>query len=508
MNIAHSSATEIALAVREGEIAARQVVEEFLARISRHDQAIGAFLRVDSQAALAQAQAVDEKRKKGLPLGPLAGVPVAIKDNILMRGELATCASKMLAHFKAPYDATVIGKLKAADAICLGRTNMDEFAMGSSTENSAFQKTKNPWDIQRIPGGSSGGSAAAVAARFVPLAIGSDTGGSIRQPAALCGIAGLKPTYGRVSRFGLIAFASSLDQIGPLAHNVKDLALCQSVLEGHDPKDSTSVNTTASDYDLGDANLSGLRLGIPKEYFVSGLDTGVQSAVEEALKVFQKQGARLVEISLPHTAYAIAVYYIIATAEASSNLARYDGVKYGLRAGVKGNAPEDVMDLYLGSRSAGFGPEGKRRILLGTYVLSAGYYDAYYLKALKVRTLLRKDFQEAFAQCDAILTPTSPCTAFKIGERAEDPLRMYLSDIFTISVNLAGIPGLSIPCGFAGDAGNALPVGLQILGKPFAESTIMKIAAAYQAATDFHQRVPPTPALPREGGGGNAGMRT
>lgn len=488
MEIFQLSATQIAEDVRSGKRSSKDVAQAFLDRISRCDKSIGAFLRVNSQDALAQAGAVDAKKKSGAKLGALAGVPVAIKDNILMRGENATCASRILENFKAPYDATVIEKLKAADAVLLGRTNMDEFAMGSSTENSAFQKTKNPWDLNRIPGGSSGGSAAAVAARLVPLALGSDTGGSIRQPAALCGVSGIKPTYGRVSRFGLVAFASSLDQIGSFAHNVGDLALCQSVIEGHDPKDSTSVNKPAAAYAAaGAANLSGMRLGIPKEYFISGLDAGVQSAIDQALKVLEKQGAKLVEVSLPNTQYAIATYYIIATAEASSNLARYDGVKYGLRQGVDDKNPKDLMDMYQGSRSHGFGPEVKRRIILGTYVLSAGYYDAYYLKALKVRTLLRGDFEKAFEHCDAIVTPTSPTPAFKIGERTADPLQMYLSDIFTISVNLAGIPGLSIPCGFTPQN---LPVGLQILGKPFDEAGMLKVARAYETQTDFHTRVP------------------
>ncbi len=489
MSLFQTSATEIASRVRAGSVSSREVVEEFLKRIQQCDKSLGAFLRVDPEHALAQARALDAKKQKGAPLGPLAGVPVAIKDNILMRGELATCASKILANFKAPYNATVIDKLLAADAIFLGRTNMDEFAMGSSTENSAFQKTKNPWDTQRIPGGSSGGSAAAVAARMVPLALGSDTGGSIRQPAALCGIAGLKSTYGRVSRFGLVAFASSLDQIGPFAHNAEDLALCQNVIEGHDAKDSTSVDKPKGNYAAhGKGKISGMRLGIPKEYFVDGMEPEVEKAVRAALKHLEAQGAKLVEISLPHTPYAIAAYYIVATAEASSNLARYDGVKYGLRQGQDGKAPKDLLDLYCGSRSQGFGPEVKRRIVLGTYVLSAGYYDAYYLKALKVRTLIQKDFQNAFNQCDVIVTPTSPTAAFKFGERTDDPLQMYLSDIFTISVNLAGIPGLSIPCGFTQAK---LPIGLQMLGRPFEEATLLGLAAAYQSQTDHHTKMPP-----------------
>ncbi len=487
MNLFETPATQLARHVQDGKLSSRDVAQEFLNRIAQQDKAVQAFLRVDKEGALAQADAVDKKRQAGKKLGPLAGVPVAIKDNIAMHGELATCASKILANYRSPYDATVIERLKAADAVLLGRTNMDEFAMGSSTENSAFQKTRNPWDTDRIPGGSSGGSAAAVAARMAPLALGSDTGGSIRQPAALCGITGLKPTYGRVSRFGLIAFASSLDQIGPLAHNVGDAALCQSAIEGHDPKDSTSQALPGGQYAVDCKNsLQGVRLGIPKEYFVAGMDKDVQKAVQEAMKILQKQGATLVDISLPHSPYAIATYYIVATAEASSNLARYDGVKYGFRA-KPASRDADLLSMYEQTRSEGFGPEVKRRILLGTYVLSAGYYDAYYLKALQVRRLIHGDFEQAFKQCDAILTPTSPTPAFKIGEKMEDPLQMYLSDIFTISVNLAGIPGISVPCGFTKDQ---LPIGMQLLGKPFDEATLFKIAAAHEAQTDYHKRLP------------------
>ena len=488
MELFETSATQIAADVKSGKVSSEKVAEAFLSRIAAQDRTIGAFLRVDKDDVLAQARAVDSKKHKGHPLGSLAGVPVGIKDNILVRGQPASCASKILQNFKAPYDATVIERLKAAGAILVGRANMDEFAMGSSTENSAYQKTKNPWDITRIPGGSSGGSAAAVAARFVPLALGSDTGGSIRQPAALCGIFGLKPTYGRVSRYGLVAFASSLDQIGPLAHNCADLALLQQTIEGHDPKDSTSASKPGGDYNSSAKNgLSGMRLGIPKEYFIAGLDPAVEKAVRDSMKLMEKQGAQLREISLPHTEYAIATYYIVATAEASSNLARYDGVKYGMRWKPTGKEKNDLLDMYENTRSIGFGPEVKRRILLGTYVLSAGYYDAYYLKALRARRLIHDDFRKAFEQCDAIVTPTTPTVAFQAGERTKDPLQMYLSDIFTISVNLAGIPAVSIPCGFG--SGN-MPIGLQILGKPFDEATLLKISAVHEANSDYHLRIP------------------
>jgi aspartyl-tRNA(Asn)/glutamyl-tRNA(Gln) amidotransferase subunit A len=486
MELFQKSAVQIASEVRGGSLSASEVAQEFLGRSKRLNPAVDALLRTNEDDVLDQAKAIDVKRQKGEGLGLLAGVPIAIKDNILRHGELATCASKILEHFKSPYDATVLSKLKVADAVLLGRANLDEFAMGSSTENSAFIKTKNPWDLGRIPGGSSGGSASAVAARMVPLALGSDTGGSIRQPASHCGIAGLKPTYGRVSRFGLVAFASSLDQIGPLANNVRDIAACLSVIEGHDPKDSTSVDTPKGIYGEK-TGLKGLRLGIPKEYFVTGLDGEVAKSIEVATKLLEECGAKLVDISLPHTSYAVATYYIIATAEASSNLARFDGVRYGLRRGHSGAEPENLLDLYRSSRAQGFGPEVKRRILLGTYVLSAGYYDAYYLKALKVRTMIRNDFEKAFTQCDVMVTPTSPNPAFKFGERADDPLKMYLSDVFTISGNLAGIPGISIPCGFTKEG---LPIGLQILGKPFDEGTVLNVASAFEAETDYHQRIP------------------
>jgi aspartyl-tRNA(Asn)/glutamyl-tRNA(Gln) amidotransferase subunit A len=432
---------------------------------------------------LAQADAIDRSgiAKNGKLLG---GVPIAIKDVINVDGQPCTCASKILQGHTSVYDAFVVRRLRDAGAILLGRTNMDEFAMGSSTENSSWGVTRNPWDLERIPGGSSGGSAAAVAADEAFAALGSDTGGSIRQPASLCGCVGFKPTYGRVSRYGLVAFASSLDQSGPFTKTVADCALTMRVLAGHDRNDSTSVPQPVPDYtaSLG-KGVKGLRIGLPKEYFIDGMDREVDGAVRAAIKKLQDLGAEIVEISLPHTDYAVAVYYLIATAEASANLARFDGVRYGAR--VPG---EDVTDMYGKTRGAGFGPEVKRRIILGTYALSAGYYDAYYLRAQKVRTLIRQDFEKAFEKCDAIVTPTSPEVAFRIGEKTGDPLKMYLSDIFTISVNLAGICGVSLPCGFTKSP--RLPIGLQVLGKPFDEETVLRVAHTYEQATEWYKRKP------------------
>ena len=411
-------------------------------------------------------------------------MPVAVKDVLAVKNQPLNCGSKILGKFISPYDATVVEKLKAAGAIVFGRLNMDEFAMGSSTENSAFGITRNPWDAERIPGGSSGGSAAAVAADECLAALGSDTGGSIRQPAALCGCVGLKPTYGRVSRYGLVAFASSLDQIGTFTKDVRDAATLLGVMAGHDSRDSTSVPQPVPDYSAAlTGDIKGLKLGLPKEYMIGGLDAEVKAAVDAAVKQFEKLGAEIVEISLPHTDYAIATYYIIATAEASANLARFDGIRYGAR--VDGNDP---VELYSRTRGAGFGPEVKRRIILGTYVLSSGYYDAYYLRAQKVRTLIRGDFLKAFEKVDAIVTPTSPTAAFKIGEKSDDPLQMYLSDIFTISCNLAGICGISVPCGFTKSP--KLPIGLQLLGKPFGEETLLKIVHAYEMNTAWHKQKP------------------
>jgi aspartyl-tRNA(Asn)/glutamyl-tRNA(Gln) amidotransferase subunit A len=417
----------------------------------------------------------------------LAGIPILIKDNINIKGTRTTCSSKILNDFVSPYDATVVKKIRSADAIFIGKSNMDEFAMGSSTETSHFSVTKNPWDIARIPGGSSGGSAAAVAAGQAVLSIGSDTGGSIRQPASLCGVVGLKPTYGRVSRYGLVAFASSLDQIGPITKDTTDAALLMNVISGYDDNDSTSVNLPVPDYTKALINnVRNIKIGIPKEYFSQGLDNDVKTAVMEAVKLLKSMGAQVKELSLPHTEYAVAAYYIIAPSEASSNLARYDGVKYGYRANEEGEGVS-LIDVYERTRGEGFGQEVKRRIMLGTYSLSSGYYDAYYLKAQKVRTLIKQDFDKAFGEVDVIITPTAPTTAFKIGEKTEDPLKMYLSDIYTISANLAGIPGISIPCGFDKEG---LPIGLQLLAKPFGEETIFRTAYSYEQNTGWHLKEP------------------
>jgi aspartyl-tRNA(Asn)/glutamyl-tRNA(Gln) amidotransferase subunit A len=468
------------------EISAREVMQSCLDQIARVDGKIHAFINYDSADALAQADAIDKEISSGATHAqkPLLGIPVAIKDVLAAKNQPLNCGSNILGKFISPYDATAIEKLKAAGAIVFGRLNMDEFAMGSSTENSAFGVTRNPWDPTRIPGGSSGGSAAAVAADEVIATLGTDTGGSIRQPAALCGCVGLKPTYGRISRYGLVAFASSLDQIGPLTKNVRDAATMLGILSGVDPRDSTSVPQPVPDYvaALG-GKIKGLKLGLPKEYLIGGLDPEVKTTVDAAVKQLEKLGAEIVEISLPHTDYAVATYYIIATAEASANLARFDGIRYGLR--VEGNDP---AELYSKTRGAGFGDEVKRRIILGTYVLSSGYYDAYYLRAQKVRTLIRNDFLKAFETVDAIVTPTTPTTAFKIGEKSGDPLQMYLSDIFTISCNLAGICGISVPCGFTKNP--KLPVGLQLLGKPFGEETILRVAHAYEQSMDWRKEKP------------------
>ncbi len=465
-----------------GEITAAALTQEALGAIRQRDRDLRAFLHVDAQGALAQARAVDSKRQRGEPLGPLAGLPIAIKDVLCTAGQPTTCGSKILHHFIAPYDAHVISRLKQADAVLLGKTNMDEFAMGSSTENSAFQVTRNPWDRERTPGGSSGGSAAAVAAGLVCLALGSDTGGSIRQPAGLCGIVGLKPTYGRVSRFGLVAYASSLDQIGPLTHDVFDAALVLEIIAGHDPRDSTSVPRPVPAYTKTlDEPLRPLHIGVAREFFTEGLDPEVEKCVRESIKVYQSLGAIIRDVSLPHSPYAVATYYLVATAEASSNLARYDGVHYAQRAAHYDN----LLDMYCRSRGEGFGAEVKRRIMLGTYALSSGYKDAYYLKALKVRRLIKEDFDRVFQTCDVILGPTAPTAAFKIGEKIDNPLAMYLSDIYTISANLAGIPGISFPCGFTQ---GGLPMGLQILAPPFAEEKLLRVARMYEAATAWHLR--------------------
>ena len=477
---------ELTAKLARREVSSREVTQACLNRIARVDGQVHAFLSHDAADALAQADAADKLIAQGGGASrPLLGVPVAVKDVLAVKNQPLNCASKILGKFISPYDATAIEKLKAAGAIVFGRLNMDEFAMGSSTENSAFGVTKNPWDTSRIPGGSSGGSAAAVAADEAIATLGSDTGGSIRQPAALCGCVGLKPTYGRISRYGLVAFASSLDQIGPFTKDVRDCATMLGVLSGVDPRDSTSVPQPVPDYSAAlTGGIRGLKLGLPTEYMVGGLDPEVKAAVDAAVKQIEKLGAEIVEISLPHTDYAVAVYYIIATAEASANLARFDGIRYGAR--VDG---ADPLELYSRTRGAGFGAEVKRRIILGTYVLSSGYYDAYYLRAQKVRTLIRNDFLKAYERVDAIVTPTTPTAAFKIGEKSDDPLQMYLSDIFTISCNLAGIPGLSLPCGFTKTP--KLPIGLQLLGKPFGEETILKIARAYEQSTPWHKEKPP-----------------
>jgi aspartyl-tRNA(Asn)/glutamyl-tRNA(Gln) amidotransferase subunit A len=478
--------SELTAKLARREISSREIMQSCLDQIARVDGKIHAFISHDSADALAQADFVDKEISSGATHAqkPLLGIPIAVKDVLAVKNQPLNCGSNILGRFVSPYDATVIEKLKAAGAIVFGRLNMDEFAMGSSTENSAFGVTRNPWDTTRIPGGSSGGSAAAVAADECIASLGTDTGGSIRQPAALCGCVGLKPTYGRVSRYGLVAFASSLDQIGPFTKDVRDAARLLGVMSGVDPRDSTSVPQTVPDYSAAlTGGIKGLKLGLPKEYMIGGLDPEVKASVDAAVKRFGELGAEIVEISLPHTDYAVATYYIVATAEASANLARFDGIRYGLR--VDGNDP---AELYSKTRGAGFGDEVKRRIILGTYVLSSGYYDAYYLRAQKVRTLIRNDFLKAFEKVDAIVTPTSPTAAFKIGEKSDDPLQMYLSDIFTISCNLAGICGVSIPCGFTKNP--KLPIGLQLLGKPFGEQTLLNIGHAYEMSAPWHKQKP------------------
>jgi len=474
--------------IGSGDIAAKEVVGQVFELIERRDLQVGAYLSTFQERALAQAEEIDRRIAADEPVGQLAGVPLAIKDNMCTQFGTTTCASKILEKFAAPYNAHVVDKLAEADAIIVGKCNMDEFAMGSSCENSGLKKTVNPWNPQRVPGGSSGGSAAAVAAGMCQAALGSDTGGSIRQPASFCGVVGLKPTYGRVSRYGLVAYGSSLDQIGPLTKNVEDAALLMNIIAGHDQRDSTSVSETIAvvpDY-LAELEtpLEGLKIGVAREFFdVEGLDPQVEQTIRETLKVYEKMGARLVEVTLPHMKYAIATYYLVATAEASSNLARYDGVHYGHRT----EQPKDYLDVYYSSRAQGFGDEVKRRIMLGTYALSAGYYDAYYLKALKVRNLIRQDFEQAFQKADCLMCPTSPEVAFKIGAKIDDPLTMYLSDIYTIAVNLAGIPGISIPCGFNSEN---LPIGLQILTPAFTEEKLLRIARMFEKETDYHTQKP------------------
>jgi len=483
MELYQSTIHELHDKIKEGKTTATEITKAVLQRIDTVEGKVHSYIRVMKDEALAAAAATDKEITKG-NIKLLSGIPIALKDIVCTKGITTTCGSYILHNFVPPYDATVVEKLRAAGAIFVGKANMDEFAMGSSTETSYFGPTRNPWDLECIPGGSSGGSAAAVAADECVASIGSDTGGSIRQPAALCGIVGMKPTYGRVSRFGLIAFASSLDQIGPFTKDVEDCAIMMNVLAGYDPKESTSVNEEVPDYrQFVGRDIKGWKIGIPKEYFIDGIDPGVHAAIKKAITVIEQSGGQCVDISLPHTQYCVATYYIIAPAEASSNLARYDGVRYGLRA-------QDVRDLlmmYKESRKQGFGAEVKRRIMIGTYALSAGYYDAYYKKASQVRALIKKDFDKAFKICDVIMTPTSPTPAFKIGEKTDDPLQMYLSDIFTISANLAGIPGISVPCGFSS---SGLPIGVQFLASHFEEGKLIQIASAYEKNAKIEKRRP------------------
>lgn len=476
------SIAEARVLLDSGEITSAALTQAYLDRIGAVEDKVRAFLTITAEQALEQARAADLARKAGQAASPLHGIPLAIKDVISTKGVTTTCGSKMLEHYLPPFDATVMNRLHAAGAVMLGKANCDEFAMGSSTENSAFSVTRNPWDTTRVPGGSSGGSAAAVAAGEAPGALGTDTGGSVRQPAALCGITGLKPTYGRVSRYGLVAFGSSLDQIGPMAWTARDCALLLGAIAGHDPLDGTSAPEPVPDYAAGlTGDMRGLRVGVPQEYFVEGMQPGVEATVRTAIAALRDQGAQIVEISLPHTRYALPVYYIIAPAEASANLARFDGVRYGLHV-----AGEDYWQTLEHTRGAGFGPEVRRRIMLGTYALSAGYYDAYYKRAQQVRTLIRRDFQQAFGQVDLIAAPTAPSVAFKIGENSDDPLAMYLEDVCTLPVSLAGVPGLVVPCGFSQE----LPVGLQLIGRPFDEATLFRVGDAYQRVTDWHSRRP------------------
>lgn len=470
--------------MQKKEISARELIDAAFARIDEIDGEVKAFMTLTHDKAVAAASVIDARRSNGEELGQLAGIPMALKDNLCTKGILTTCSSKILHNFIPPYDAAVVELLRDAGAIMAGKTNMDEFAMGSSTENSGFFTTRNPWDTERVPGGSSGGSAASVAAGEVLFALGSDTGGSIRQPAAFCGVVGLKPTYGRVSRYGLVAFASSLDQIGPLTRDIRDCALVMNIIAAQDIRDTTSADIETPDYTAClDGNVKGMKIGVPREYFAEGIDPRVKESVNKAIELLVSMGAEADEISLPHTEYGIPAYYLIAPAEASSNLARYDGVQYGLRVEA-----DNLIEMYRKTRSQGFGPEVKRRIMLGTYALSSGYYDAYYLKALKVRTLIKQDFGHAFSRYDVIITPTTPGVAFPAGA-VEDPLTMYMNDVCTIAANLAGLPALSMPCGSI----DGLPVGLQLLGKPFAESTVLRVAYAYEQNSGLELKIPNTP---------------
>lgn len=483
MELFELTAFELSVKIKSGEISAREVASAFLDRITRTDGSIRAYVTVTAEHALAQADAVDASHRNGSPLSAVAGVPLALKDNLCTTGIETTCSSKILRGFRPPYNATVVDMLNGAGSVVTGKANLDEFAMGSSTENSGLFTTHNPWDLNAVPGGSSGGSTAAVAAGEAAWALGSDTGGSIRQPAAFCGVVGLKPTYGRVSRYGLVAFASSLDQIGPITRDVRDAALLLGAISGHDPRDSTSVALPVPDYTrclTGD--IKGKRIGVPREYFARGVESGVSDAVTLAIDALTGLGAIAEEISLPHSEYALPTYYILAPAEASSNLARYDGVRFGHRT----KRATSYVDLFEKTREEGFGAEVKQRIMIGTYALSAGYYDAFYLKAQEVRTLIKRDFDLAFEKYDAIVSPTAPTVAFPIGERSDDPLAMKLSDVLTIPANMAGIPAISIPCGFC----NGLPIGLQIMAPAFREETVLQIAYAYEQSTDWHRRRP------------------
>ena len=484
MDLPFLTIREVSDLIRERKVSSVELTQSVLSRIEKLDSRLNSYITVLGGQSLKSAEQADKDLASGNYRSRLHGIPISIKDIFVMTGVRTTCGSKILENFVSPYDSTVAKKLKEAGAIILGKSNMDEFAMGSSTETSYFGPTMNPWDLKRVPGGSSGGSASAVAASLCFASVGTDTGGSIRQPAALCGVVGMKPTYGRVSRFGMIAFASSLDQGGPIAKSVEDAAIMLGLISGRDPRDSTSVNISTPDYGecLKDS-IKGVRIGVPKEYFVKGIDSEVEQAIRDAIALIEDLGGDVEEISLPHTEHAVSAYYIIAPSEASSNLARYDGVRYGLRMA----AAKNLGDMYKETRASGFGDEVKRRIMIGTYGLSAGYYDAYYLKAQRVRTLIKRDFEEAFSGVDAIVTPTTPEPAFRIGEKSDDPLKMYLSDIFTIPCNLAGLPGVSIPCGFTS---NGLPIGLQILGKPFDEETILRVAHAYEQHTNWRERRP------------------
>ncbi|RAK19093.1 aspartyl/glutamyl-tRNA(Asn/Gln) amidotransferase subunit A [Anoxybacillus vitaminiphilus] len=483
MSLFDHKISELHNMLHKKEISVSDLVNESFKRISEVEEKVQAFLTLDEENARAKAKELDEKLATEKEFGLLFGMPIGIKDNIVTKGLRTTCASKILYNFDPIYDATVMQRLHEADAITIGKLNMDEFAMGSSTENSGFQLTRNPWDLERVPGGSSGGSAAAVAAGEVPFALGSDTGGSIRQPAAFCGVVGLKPTYGRVSRFGLVAFASSLDQIGPITRTVEDNAYLLQVIAGLDPMDSTSANVDVPDYVSAlTGDIKGLKIAVPKEYLGEGVSEEVRQSVLDALKVLEGLGATWEEVSLPHSKYALATYYLLSSSEASANLARFDGVRYGYRT----DNAKNLIDMYKQTRSEGFGNEVKRRIMLGTFALSSGYYDAYYKKAQKVRTLIKQDFENVFEKYDVIIGPTTPTPAFKIGEKTSDPLTMYANDILTIPVNLAGVPGISVPCGFS----NGLPLGLQIIGKHFDESTIYRVAHAFEQATDYHKQKP------------------